>query len=126
MREMNVSVTSRAERNQIFFNIPSERAPKANMVDLEIGGTTTPLTAPSIPFKYLTGKFLIGDGVQSNSRLPLPWRTHDPFATRVRNSILCGCGSRAKSRSSARSRASGFPPSRLAPARKSAQIISRQ
>ena len=63
MREMNVSVTSHAECNQVFFHIRSERAPKVNMVDLEIAGTAAPLATPSIPFQYLMGKFRVGDGV---------------------------------------------------------------
>ena len=126
MGNVNLSVAPNTKSDQVFLNVTTERASILDMVHLKVARTATPLASPSIALEHLAAELLVGSEIQPNPSAHGTFGVHDAFGKRSMNSAFCGCGRRTKSRLNARSKESGFPASRFAPARKSAQIISRQ
>src|SRR5712692_7129507 len=123
---MNTLMAADAERDEVLFCIVSELAPRADVMDLEVGKTSAVLAAPPIPVEYLTPQFQIRRRTELQSRSSGTEPGHDAVRTCSSKSTFWSRGRNLMSRSSERSSAWGFPFSRFAPARKSAQIISRQ
>jgi hypothetical protein len=95
---MNGSVAFPTKCDEILFGVTAELASRRNVVNFKVGKCTTNLATPPVAFQYRAMEDLIGFRIEAKPR------------------IL-----RARPRHLAIGR-----PSRLAPARKSAQIISRQ
>lgn len=116
-----------AKGDEIFFHIASETASPLYMMDVQVFRTAAVLASPAIARKHLPAKRSIGILVESKPRLSRARRIHDAFGIRSKNSCLCEFGSSKYIRLSAKSRNSGPPSASIvAPARKSAQIISRE
>ena len=49
-----------AKGDEILFHVPSQRAPRLHVMDLEILGTSTSLASPAVAVEYLLAKPLIG------------------------------------------------------------------
>ena len=101
-------------------------AAKSAMMNLQLLVSAAVLTPPTITIQYFNAQFAVGGLVQPDSTLFLEAFPHDACFTDSRNDSCCCGGRNRKNRVIDISSTSGFPLSRLAPARKSAQIISRQ
>jgi hypothetical protein len=71
MRKMSLSVAPYTECDQVFFSVSTERASKADMVNLKIARISTSLASPSVTFEHSLAKPPIGVRVQSNPRSSL-------------------------------------------------------
>jgi hypothetical protein len=123
---MQVVVALGADRDQILPGIVAHPTARLHMMHLKLSDAPTKLAAPPVAIEHLPAQFSIGFRVESQSRASWARWGHEAFRTCSRNSCCLGRGRNSKSRPSERSKVSGFPFSRLAPAKKSAQIISRQ
>ena len=116
-----------AERDEVVLCVVTQCTSVFQVVNVEILGEPTYLTSPTIALKHLPAKPLVGLSVQVKPALSRDARSHDACGIRSRNSCRREFGSSRYILLSAKRRESASPAaSRLAPARKSAQIISRQ
>jgi hypothetical protein len=112
------------------YEIPSraitQTAPRLNVMDLKIFHAPTPLATPAISLQNFLAKPAIIFRIK-----PQPW----PSGTDLCQSVTCTCSKRCfrcgigrpmTSRVMQGNKASRLPASKLAPARKSAQVISKQ
>lgn len=118
-------MTQCAQGDQVLFGIVAEQAPWLNMMDLELIHAAAVLAAPSVPLEHRSMEFLVEWGIESQPRASQSMNCHEIPLTVLRNSCCFGCGSKLKSLSRERIKAFEFPDSMFAPAKKSAQIISR-
>ena len=123
---MGFLMALRAEGDQIFRGIITQTTPRLNVVDLKIFRSSAELAAPAIPLQYLTAELAIRLGLKLQA-----WSlgsNHRYGATRTfaRSCSRCNTGRPSNSRVRENSRVSWSPVSKLTPARKSAQIISKQ
>jgi hypothetical protein len=123
---MDFAMTTIAQGDQVFGNVVALGASPADVVDFEKIRTSALLTSPAIALQHFSLEISIGIRIQPNPPSFWPSKIHSALCTWWVNSIFWGSGSSENSRVSARSSDSGLPASRLAPAKKSAQIISRQ
>jgi hypothetical protein len=115
-----------AEGDQILGRVITPSAPPLNVMDLKILHSPAPLTTPTISFQDYATELAISLGLK-----PQPWSLcPDSFqtvtCTSSRSCFLCGFGRPMTSRVRQGNKASRLPASKLTPARKSAQIISKQ
>src|SRR5690348_13006865 len=96
------------------------------MMDLQLLANTAVLAVPTIASQYESAQLTVVDSVQSRSILFPRVFFHEAHFNDSRNDFCCSSERNRKSRDIDISSTSGLPWSRLAPARKSAQIISRQ
>ncbi len=120
---MGLSVTWSAQSDEIFLCIIPEQTTRTNMMNLKVTQRTTALAMPSVSFEYPFAQLLVRPLVEPQPRVSGPRNTRHVCA-RSMNSFFLRGGSKTKSRCNEITSASGFPFSRFAPARKSAQIIS--
>jgi hypothetical protein len=92
---MDATMTSLAQRDQVFGRVISQGAPAGDVVDFKFLHRSALLTAPSIALKNFLAKFSIGVPIESQARPPLPDRAHDASLSCRANSIFCGWGSKA-------------------------------
>jgi hypothetical protein len=118
-------VAGGAQSDEILLAIVTLPAPELDVMDLEIRHRSAGLASPPIATQHSYAQLLIGMGIQASSRV-LPQASHAAWATARRNSCFSASGSRRNKRSMENSSTLGLPFSSCAPARKSAQIISRQ
>src|SRR5713101_4668150 len=123
---MQVVVASGADCDQILQGIVAHPTARLDVVHLKLDDAAAKLAAPPVALQHLSAQPSIGFRVKSQSRASWSKWHHEAFRTCSRNSSCFERGRNSKSRPSERSKTSGFPFSRLAPARKSAQIISKQ
>ena len=124
---MKPRVTITAERDQVFFGILTGMTPKFLVMNLEIFQRSAALASPSIALKNRFAKLFVG--LKRETHRPVFWAHWVHEAIRFacsRNLWRCSQGRNLKKFVIELSKISGFPLSKLAPARKSAQIISRQ
>jgi hypothetical protein len=123
---VSVLVALDTESYEILIRIIAQSTPRLNVMDLKILHAPARLTTPSISLQHFTAKLAISFGIKPQAG---PLRA-DPFqnvtCTSSRSSFLCGFGRPMTSRVRQGNKASRLPTSKLTPARKSAQIISRQ
>ena len=96
------------------------------VVNLEVLCPPAHLAAPAIPLQDLLTKFTVRLDVEPYRHLPTAAIVHEARLISARKFPRCGAGIIRKYRDSDCSRTSGSFPSIEAPAKKSAQIISRQ
>jgi hypothetical protein len=115
-----------AEGNQILGSVIAQSASRTNVMDLKILHAPAQLAAPAISLEDSSAELAIGFRIK-----PQAW----PFCIDPSQSVTCtfstSCSRCAFERPIASrvrqgNRASRLPASRLTPARKSAQIISKQ
>jgi len=124
---MRECVARIAKRNDILLRILPGLAAKFPVVNLEIGQRAASLAPPTIPTQHLLAQGFVQFGSETLAGTLYRIPVHDAF------SVICSrkaCrslpGRNWKNRAIEDKSTSGCPESRLAPARKSAQIISRQ
>ena len=123
---MGVLVALDAKSYEILSRIIAQAAPRLNVMDLKAFHPPTPLASPAVSLQDFTAKLAIRFRIK-----PQPWPLcTDPrqsvTCTSSRSCFLCGFGRPMTSRVRQGNRASRLPASKLTPARKSAQIISKQ
>ena len=123
---MSFSVTWCAEGDQILGSVIAQPAPRLNVMDLKIFHPPARLASPAVSRQNFTAKLAISFRIK-----PQAWALGvDPFqnvtCTSSRSCFLCGFGRPMTSRVRQGNKASRLPASKLTPARKSAQIISKQ
>ena len=123
---MELPMAYTAQGDDIFIRIASQKATRLNVMDLQILGTSASLAAPAIALEYPAPEFPIGYWAELEPRSLGARSIHEALLSCSRNSTFCAHGRNSISRFREKSRLLGFPCSRLAPARKSAQIISKQ
>jgi hypothetical protein len=124
---MHLRVACRAQRNQVLLGVGSRMTTELPVVYFKIRHRSTGLTSPAISTQDLLSQPLIRDQIQPQAGRFGPRRAHDALSLRPpRNACCCSPGKNLKNLVIEYSNISGFPLSRLAPAKKSAQIISRQ
>jgi len=124
---VNLSMTSRAEDNQILLGIMPKLAAKLFVVNLEIGHCATRLASPAVTTEHLVTQTVVLVGIEPQACMLRSEPSHDAFsATWCRNVRFSSPGRNLKNRNADCRRTLGFSFSRFAPAMKSAQIISRQ
>src|SRR5512133_3692833 len=97
------------------------------VVNLQILSTAAVLASPSVSLQDLSTELSIRIGLPSHTFLLYANAIHRAFwLTCVRKTFCCSVGRNLKKASIDLSSISGVPFSRFAPARKSAQIISKQ
>jgi hypothetical protein len=119
-------MASRAQSDEIRFGIVTKLASGADVVHLKIGSAPAVLATPPIALKYPAPEFSIGYWAELEPRSLGARSIHEALRICSRNSIFWAHGRNSMSRFREKSRLLGFPCSRLAPARKSAQMISKQ
>jgi hypothetical protein len=120
-------MASGAQRDQILLGIISALAAKPFVVDLQIRPASAALAPPTIPPQYLLPESFVQFGVKAHARLFGENSVHEAFSvTSCRKARRCSTGRNLKNRDIDCKRNVGSSFSRFAPARKSAQIISRQ
>jgi len=130
--QLNAAVQLRvaftAKSNKVPLAIIAAATAELLMMDFQIRHRAAALAAPAISPQHLLTQLLVFTRVKPDARLLRTNLLHDAnfCATAFRNACWCSPGKNLKKRSMELSRTSGFPLSRFAPAKKSAQIISRQ
>ena len=124
---MNPLMALPAYGNQVLLGVVAGVAAEPFVMDFEVGHRAAKLTSPAIPPKYTVAELFEQLGIKPQARLLRSDLTHDAFSFAwCRNVCLSSPGRNLKNRKADCKRTSGFSFSRFAPARKSAQIISRQ
>ena len=123
---MGFLVASRTKSNQILGRVITQTAPRLNVMNLKTLDAPARLTTPAVSLQDFAAELAIGFRIK-----PRTWSFRaDPrqsvTCTFSRSCFLSGFGRPITSRVREGNRASWFPASKLTPARKSAQIISRQ
>jgi hypothetical protein len=120
-------VASRAQRDQIRILVRALLTAQLFVVDLQILSRAADLACPVVPLHHPLTKLLVRVGIQPQAWALRKHSDHEGFWTKWdRNCCRCSPGRNLKNRVIELSKISGLPLSRFAPARKSAQIISRQ
>jgi hypothetical protein len=114
-----------ADGEEIRFAVFTRMASKLLMMYFEMRHTPTELASPAVPLQDETVQLCILLTIQPD-RLPPGKVAHAGLATSAINNFCCSGSRNLKNRSCELNRRFGLPLSKLAPARKSAQIISKQ
>src|SRR5712692_7876421 len=116
-----------AQGNQIPFVIPALLTTQLLVVDLQVLSGTADLTLPPISLHYPPTKLSIQLRIKSQAWALGQNSVHEAFSiTSCRKACRCSPGRNLKNRDMDCRSTDGSSLSRLAPAKKSAQIISRQ
>jgi hypothetical protein len=123
---VSVLVALYAKSYEILSSVITQLTPRLNVMDLKILHPPARLATPTISLQDFAAELAISFRIKSQSG-PL---CTDPFQnvtwTSSRSCCLCGFGRPITSRVRQGNKASWLAASKLTPARKSAQIISRQ
>jgi hypothetical protein len=115
------------QADQVRRGIIAGLTAKLFVVDLNILHATAQLATESVPSQDFAAELPVRVRVQSHSWTFRLNAVHDAFSLiSVKKASLCSPDRNLKNSRMDRSNISGSPLSTLAPARKSAQIISRQ
>ena len=125
--EVNSGVAARTDSNQVLFGVLARVTSKLLVVDLEVRYCAARLTPPAIATQDPLPQSLVLRSIQPQPNRVSASRTcHTDSLRPARNFCFCSPGSTWNSLIIAHSSICGSPFSRLAPAKKSAQIISKQ
>jgi hypothetical protein len=119
-------MTLATKHDEILLAIRSRLASANDVMDLELISPAALLALPAIPLKNLEAELPVILGFKPQRRNSGIFCAHADRLILSRKSCCCRAGRKWKNRSSDISSTSGLPFSKFAPARKSAQIISRQ
>jgi hypothetical protein len=123
---MECSMTSGAKSHEIFLAVFAQVTPKLNMVNLQFAHSSTILASPIISFQDLATEPNVAITLQFDSREFWQKANHADSFRLLMSSSLTGSGRNSTSRRVESKKTAGFTSSNVAPARKSAQIISMQ
>jgi hypothetical protein len=124
---MHSGMACRTKGDQVPLGIVAGMAAEFFVVDLEVGHRAARLAFPAITAQHLVAELFVWLGIKPQTRSLWSDAIHDAFAAKwSRNVFLSSPGRNLKKRRIDCSRTCELPFSRLAPARKSAQIISKQ
>ena len=124
---MQFLMATRAQGNQVREGIVALTTAQLLVVDLKALPRTTDLTLPAIAAQYLFSELLVALGIKPRARALGANPIHEAFPfTSCRKACRCSPGRNLKNRDMDCRSTVGSSFSRFAPARKSAQIISRQ
>ena len=115
------------ERDQVLLGIVAGVTAKLFVVDFQVRHCAARLTPPAVTTQGLLPQTLVRHQIQPQASGFWANRAHDVLSLKPpRNACRCSSGRNLKNLVIENSSISGSPLSRLAPARKSAQIISKQ
>jgi hypothetical protein len=123
---MGILVALGAKNHEIFGRVITQSASRLNMVDLKILHAPARLATPAIALQNFPTELAISLWVKPQAGSVRADLRQSVTCTSSRNCFLCGFGSPMTSRVRHGNNASRLPTSKLTPARKSAQIISKQ
>jgi hypothetical protein len=115
-----------AQGDQILGRVAAQSAPRLNMMHLKIFHPPTPLASPAISLQNFPAELAISFRVKPQAGPLGPDPSQRVTCRFSRSWIRSGFGRPMTSRVRQGNRASRLPASKLTPARKSAQIISKQ
>jgi hypothetical protein len=123
---VSVLVALDAKSYQILSRVITQSAPRLNVMDLKTLRLPATLATPTVSVKDFTAELAISFRIKFQ-----PWSSgEDPNQsvtwTSSKSCFRCVFGRPITNRVREGNKASWFPASKLTPARKSAQIISRQ
>jgi hypothetical protein len=119
-------MTPAAEHDEIFFAVRPQPASPNYVMDLELIAPAAVLAFPAVPLQDIHLQLAVTLGVEPKPPSVSKVATHADRLMSHKNCCWCEAGRNPKNRRSDVNSTSGLPFSRFAPARKSAQIISRQ
>jgi hypothetical protein len=123
---VNVLVTPYAKGYQVVGRVITQPAPRLNVMDLKTLDAPARLATPAVSLQDFAAQLAIGFRIKPQS-WPFRADTSQTVTWTFSSScFLSGFGRPMTSRVREGNRASWVPVSKLTPARKSAQIISRQ
>jgi hypothetical protein len=122
---VSVLVALDTESYEILSRIIAQPAPRLYVVDLKILHAPARLTTPSIPLQNFTAKLVVRFRIKPQAGPLGEDSLQNVTCTSSRSCFLCGLGRPMTSRVRQGKRASRLPASKLTPAKKSAQIISK-
>src|SRR5438552_66759 len=122
---MCFSMTGGTQRDQVLLDVVAQLTAKLLVMNLKIAQTAARLTSPAISLQDFATELFVGLAGKPQPRMFWPDCIHEALC-RDKNACFCSPGRNLKNREMDCSSSSGSPLYRLAPARKSAQIISRQ
>ncbi len=123
-RAMQRTMTAAAKDDEIGLAIASRLAPADDVMDLQLIAPATVLAFPPVAPEDLDFEILVVLAIEPSPISPLV--THADRRSSRRNCCCSDAGRKQKNRRMDSSSWPGWSLSRLAPAKKSAQIISRQ
>ena len=115
-----------AESDQILGSVIAQSAPWQNVMDLKIFHSPARLATPAISLLDCTAKLAISFQIKPQPWPPVSDPSQNVICTSSRSCFRFGFGRPITSRMRQGNRASRLPASKFTPARKSAQIISKQ
>jgi hypothetical protein len=115
-----------ANGNKIIGRVITQLAARPNVMDLKILHAPAPLTTPSVSLQNFPAKLAIRFRIKPQPGPLCSDPSQNVTCTSSNSCFLCGFGRPLTSRVKQGNKASRLPASKLTPARKSAQIISRQ
>jgi hypothetical protein len=84
--DMDIPMAYTAERDEIFFNIPSQLAARLDVMNLKIFRTTALLASPTVTAEQFLAELTISIPVQAKSGSSGHGPSHDAFGIRSKNS----------------------------------------
>ncbi len=118
-------MTMKTERDEVLDSVTPSTTAEIFVVNLQPLAISAVLAFPSIAFEHFPAKFAVRSLIQPHSGLFLKVSFHEATFRDSTKHVCWSGGRKRKNRFIDISSTSGFPLSRFAPARKSAQIISR-
>ena len=120
-------MAARAQRDQIRLLVFALLTPQLLVVDMQVFLGATELASPAIALQHLFSQLIVHLGIKPQARLFGSNPLHEAFpVTSWRKACRCSPGRNLKNLDIDCSSRVGSSFSRFAPARKSAQIISKQ
>ena len=116
----------RAEGDQIFGPVIAQSASRLNVMDLKIFHSPAALATPPISVQDFAAELTISFRTEPQAGPFGAAASQSVTWTFSRSCLICGFGRSITSRVRQGNKASWLPASKLTPARKSAQIISKQ
>jgi hypothetical protein len=89
---MEFLMTPGAEGDEVLFGIVAESAPRADVMDLEVGRAAAGLAAPGVPLQHLLAQLTIGLRVEAKPGAAREQASHEAFLSCSRNCRRCGGG----------------------------------
>ena len=127
MRPVQGLMTGGAQGNQVRVVVVALLAAELFVVDVQILSGATDLASPAIATQHLFSQLIVQLGIKPHARALGSNAVHEAFSvTSCRKACRCSPGRNLKNREMDCRSTAGSSASRFAPARKSAQIISKQ
>jgi len=123
---VSVLVALDTKSYEILGRVIAQSAPPLNVMHLKIFHPPAPLATPSVTLQDFTAELAISFRVKSQAGPLGADSLQNVTCASSRSCFRCGFGRPMTSRVRQGNKASRLPASKLTPARKSAQIISRQ